>query len=210
MQSDNVEFGNSGPTGLTTRGRRGLAKVFSTGGAARICKVASRTVSKWFDAGRLRGYRIPGSADRRIPREELIRFMKEHGIPLGELEGEGGPPRVVLVGCAPVLAEAILVELPGWEGTTCASPFDAGIELALRQPDAVVIDHHLGRDVALYIAAWCRALRPETFVVHVAGEDDAAPPLWSVKRPCAAAAVAQLVLSLFHAQAERFAGEAAS
>ena len=55
-------------------------KVFTTGQVAKICKVAPRTVSKWFDSGRLKGYRIPGSQDRRIPREYLIRFLKEHGV----------------------------------------------------------------------------------------------------------------------------------
>ena len=65
-----------------------MKKVFTTGQVAKICKVAPRTVSKWFDSGRLRGYRIPGSQDRRIPREHLVRFLKEHGMPLGELESE--------------------------------------------------------------------------------------------------------------------------
>src|SRR4051812_21210164 len=60
-----------------------MKKVFTTGQVAKICKVAPRTVSKWFDSGRLRGYRIPGSQDRRIPREHLIKFLKEHGMPLG-------------------------------------------------------------------------------------------------------------------------------
>ena len=63
-------------------------KSFTTGQVAKICKVALRTVSKWFDSGRLRGYRIPGSQDRRIPREHLLRFLKEHGMPLGDLEAE--------------------------------------------------------------------------------------------------------------------------
>ena len=66
-----------------------MKKVFTTGQVAKICKVAPRTVSKWFDSGRLRGYRIPGSQDRRIPRDQLIKFLKEHGMPLGELEEEG-------------------------------------------------------------------------------------------------------------------------
>jgi len=55
-------------------------KVYTTGQVAKICKVAPRTVSKWFDSGRLKGYRIPGSQDRRIPREYLIVFLKEHGM----------------------------------------------------------------------------------------------------------------------------------
>ena len=55
--------------------------VLTTGDVARICNVAPRTVSKWFDSGQLKGYRIPGSKDRRIPVSELVRFMKTHNIP---------------------------------------------------------------------------------------------------------------------------------
>src|SRR5262249_50495709 len=74
-----------------------MKKVFTTGQVAKICKVAPGTVSKWFDSGRLKGYRIPGSQDRRIPREQLIRFLKEHGMPLGELEEEEWH-KVLLIG----------------------------------------------------------------------------------------------------------------
>jgi excisionase family DNA binding protein len=59
--------------------------VLTTGDVAKICHVAPRTVSKWFDNGQLRGYRIPGSKDRRIPVNELIRFMKVHNMPTAEL-----------------------------------------------------------------------------------------------------------------------------
>ena len=62
-----------------------VRKVFTTGQVAKICDVAPRTASKWFDSGKLAGYRIPLSNDRRVPRENLIRF-KENGMPLGELE----------------------------------------------------------------------------------------------------------------------------
>ena len=58
--------------------------VLTTGEVAKICNVAARTVSKWFDSGRLKGYRIPGSQDRRIPREYLIKFINEHGMPMPE------------------------------------------------------------------------------------------------------------------------------
>src|SRR5512145_296284 len=55
--------------------------VLTTGDVAKICNVAPRTVSKWFDSGQLKGYRIPGSKDRRIPLNELIRFMKANNMP---------------------------------------------------------------------------------------------------------------------------------
>ena len=63
-----------------------MKKVFTTGQVAKICKVAPRTVSKWFDSGRLRGYRIPGSLDRRIPREQLVRFLKANRLMPGRSE----------------------------------------------------------------------------------------------------------------------------
>jgi CheY-like chemotaxis protein len=56
--------------------------ILTTGDVAKICHVAPRTVSKWFDSGQLKGYRIPGSKDRRIPAGELIRFMKLHNMPM--------------------------------------------------------------------------------------------------------------------------------
>ena len=57
-----------------------MQTVYTTGQVAKMLKVAPRKVSKWFDSGRLRGYRIPGSQDRRIPREHLISFIKAEGL----------------------------------------------------------------------------------------------------------------------------------
>jgi len=70
-------------------------EVLTTGEVAKICNVAPRTVSKWFDSGSLKGYRIPGSRDRRIPATELIKFMKAHGIPLENISS--GRTRVLIV-----------------------------------------------------------------------------------------------------------------
>jgi excisionase family DNA binding protein len=58
---------------LLQKGRR----VYTTGQVAKICSVAPRTVSKWFDSGKLKGYRIPGSQDRRVPRWALLEFLRE-------------------------------------------------------------------------------------------------------------------------------------
>jgi two-component system response regulator RpaA len=76
--------------------------IFSIVQIAKICGVAPRTVCKWFDSGRLRGYRAPGSPDRRIPREFLIKFMVEHRMPLPAEFRQGQPD--MLEGVA-VLAE---------------------------------------------------------------------------------------------------------
>jgi two-component system response regulator RpaA len=63
--------------------------VFTTGEVAKMCKVAPRTVSKWVDSGRLRGYRIPGSPDPLVPRNDLSEFLKQHGMSLADLDRDG-------------------------------------------------------------------------------------------------------------------------
>ena len=119
-----------------------MKKVFTTGQVAKICKVAPRTVSKWFDSGRLRGYRIPGSQDRRIPREHLVRFMKDHGMPLGELEDE--TLKKVLIMCSsPELTQSLTGLLQPHEDyrvESAGSGFEAGIKAEQFHPDCIVID----------------------------------------------------------------------
>jgi len=60
---------------------------YSPAEAARICGVSVNTIHRCFDRGDLKGFRVPGSRYRRIPHEELWRFMRTHGIPLDRLEG---------------------------------------------------------------------------------------------------------------------------
>lgn len=62
--------------------------IYTTGQIAKACEVAPKTVNEWFDNSkgrlsddqRLRGYRIPGSRDRRVTRREIIRFLKVHDM----------------------------------------------------------------------------------------------------------------------------------
>ena len=61
-------------------------KVFTTGEAAELCKISQQTIIRCFDAGRLGGFRVPGSRFRRIPRADLIHFMQSNQIPTGLLD----------------------------------------------------------------------------------------------------------------------------
>jgi len=53
---------------------------YTTGKAAKICKLSQQTIIRNFDDGSIKGFRIPGSRFRRIPRRSLIEFTKEHGM----------------------------------------------------------------------------------------------------------------------------------
>ena len=156
-----------------------MKKVFTTGQVAKICKVAPRTVSKWFDSGRLRGYRIPGSQDRRIPREHLIRFLKEHGMPLGELEEEGWH-KILVIGAEPLFNQRIRELLPedeDYKYEVANSGFEAGIQAESFHPDTIIIDLAMGRSEALQISSNLRR-NPQyeaTMIIALASEDEANP-----------------------------------
>jgi excisionase family DNA binding protein len=118
--------------------------VLTTGEVAKICSVAPRTVSKWFDSGALHGYRIPGSKDRRIPLNQLIRFMKQHGMPLNGLMT--GSTRVLIVDDEQDIVEVlekILEDEAKYEVEVCKGGFQAGVTADKLRPHVILLDMHL-------------------------------------------------------------------
>ncbi|MFC1764593.1 helix-turn-helix domain-containing protein [Planctomycetota bacterium] len=115
-------------------------KVLTTGEVARICNVAPRTVSKWFDTGKIRGYRIPGSRDRRIPIDELQRFLKQHNMPA---EGLGvDHTRVLILADDTTDTRRLQDELstrPGYNVEWADNPFAAGLALQRLDPHVLVV-----------------------------------------------------------------------
>ena len=114
--------------------------VLTTGDVAKICHVAPRTVSKWFDNGQLRGYRIPGSKDRRIPVSELIRFMKIHNMPTSELAV--GKIRVLIADSNFKMASAladILRSKADYEVQIVQSNFETGSVIQKFTPHVLLI-----------------------------------------------------------------------
>ena len=115
--------------------------VLTTGDVARICNVAPRTVSKWFDSGQLKGYRIPGSKDRRIPLNELLRFMKENNMPSPSIPT--GEIRVLIVdsseNSAAEMAQALNAR-NNYEVQTVSSNFETGLVAQKFNPHVLLIN----------------------------------------------------------------------
>jgi excisionase family DNA binding protein len=121
-----------------------LKSVFTTGEVAEICNISQQTVIRCFDNGRLKGFRVPGSKFRRIPRDSLIQFMKENDIPLDQLEM--GKKRVLVVDDDPAIVEMLveLLERDGrFEVETAETGFDAGMRAERFRPDIIVLDYML-------------------------------------------------------------------
>jgi len=120
-------------------------QVFSTGEAATICKISQQTIIRCFDTGRLEGFRVPGSKFRRIPRESMIKFMRENDIPLDLLE-EMGRQKVLVVDDDPEIVELMVdvFERDGrFEVRTANSGYDAGVLTQEFRPDLMILDYML-------------------------------------------------------------------
>ncbi|NLF72247.1 MAG: response regulator [Candidatus Anammoximicrobium sp.] len=115
--------------------------VFTTGEAAKICKVSQQTIIRCFDNGSLKGFRVPGSKFRRIPRDQLFAFMRDNGIPTDALES--GKRKVLIVDDDEELVELLsdVFEKDGrFEVKTANNGFDAGMQVREFRPDLVVLD----------------------------------------------------------------------
>lgn len=132
--------------------------VLTTGEVAKICNVAPRTVSKWFDSGQLRGYRIPGSKDRRIPIDQLMRFMRAHGIPLNGLDT--GRRRILILDRDAAICDALrraLQEDAAYEVATAGSAIEAGALAQTFKPHVMVVDVGLPDIEASIVVRFFRA-----------------------------------------------------
>jgi two-component system, OmpR family, response regulator len=119
-------------------------QVFTTGEAAEVCNVSQQTIIRCFDSGRLNGFRVPGSRFRRIPRADLVRFMRDNDIPLDTLEP--GALRVLVVDDEPEiirLFEDTFGVDERFELETAANGYDAGRLTESFKPEVIFLDYML-------------------------------------------------------------------
>jgi len=121
-----------------------MKDLFTTGKAAEVCNVSQQTIIRCFDSGRLKGFRIPGSKFRRIPRHSLIQFMKENDIPLESIDS--GKKKVLIVDDDVEIVELIadvLIRDGRFDVRSATSGYDAGIITEQFRPDLILLDYML-------------------------------------------------------------------
>jgi len=124
-----------------------IKNLFTTGEAAEICNISQQTIIRCFDSGKLDGFRVPGSRFRRIPRDNLLRFMKENGIPLDNLaEDRPGKIKILIVDDDQEIVE-LMVDVLNRDGRfevrTATSGYDAGLVTQQFMPDVIILDYML-------------------------------------------------------------------
>jgi len=152
-------------------------KVYTTGEVSRICKVAISTVNKWFDSGRLKGFRVPGSRHRRIPRANLVTFLKQYGLPLQDSPLEAGPWTALVVARDPQLIRNLSKSLSAqgeFSVLVASSSFEVGITAEETTPDCIIIDLSVGLDAARQIGRKLRgrAGLQDPVLVAIVGRSD--------------------------------------
>ena len=118
-----------------------MQTVYTTGEAAKICKVSQQTIIRCFDTGQLKGFRVPGSRFRRIPREQLFIFMRENNIPTDALESQNR--KILLVDDDAEIVTLIqdMLQRDGrFEVRSANNGFDAGMMVKEYHPDLIVLD----------------------------------------------------------------------
>ncbi len=124
-----------------------MKNLFTTGEAAQICNISQQTIIRCFDSGRLDGFRIPGSRFRRIPREKLIKFMKDNGIPLDNFNTEKNGKIKVLIVDDDVEIVELMVDVLSRDGRfdlqTAGSGYEAGLKTEQFRPDVIILDYML-------------------------------------------------------------------
>lgn len=120
-------------------------ELYTTGEAAELCNLSQQTIIRCFDSGRLRGFRIPGSKFRKIPKDSLLKFMKENNIPLLNLQSTGRKRLLIVDDDADIveLMTDVLARDGRFEVRTASTGYDAGIMTQKFRPDLILLDYML-------------------------------------------------------------------
>ena len=149
--------------------------VLTTGDVAKLCHVTIRTVIKWFEKGHLKGYKIPGSRDRRFARSDVLQFMRDHGIPLTDRDAEPAAKKRLLVvddeEAILAVIEEYLRQIGMFEWQTAKNGYQAGLKTQSFRPHLLLTDYNLGDITGVQVAESVRATPElaETRIVVVSG-----------------------------------------
>lgn len=136
-----------------------MKTVFTTGEAAKLCRVSQQTIIRCFDSGQLKGFRVPGSRFRRIPRDNLYQFMTDNGIPTEDVFGKAKVRVLLIAGEGEAWFKELvprLNQVKQLEVQCSGKAFEAGFAVKAFQPELVLLDTALP---GLNGAAACQSLR---------------------------------------------------
>ena len=111
--------------------------------ASQLCKVSSKSIINWIEAGHIKAYKTVGG-HRRIKRTDLEEFMNRQGIPVPNVNSDGNRKRILVVDDDPIIVETIVQALEedafDYEVISAADGFEAGLQVNHFRPDLIILD----------------------------------------------------------------------
>jgi len=118
-------------------------EILTVSQASKYCKVSSKTIINWIDAGHLKAYKTVGG-HRRIKKEDLDQFLKEKGMPLPEETKMEEKKKILVVDDDKIIVETIVQALEedeyGYEMISASDGFEAGLQVNHFKPDLLILD----------------------------------------------------------------------
>jgi len=121
--------------------------LFTTSEVARVCGISKQKIVNLFDQGEIGGFKIPGppgskSRARRVPKKDLLEFMRKNNIPTDALEDTR--KRILVVDDDPASLELVCDVFRGrereYEIRTALNASDAAVLAGTFAPDLILLD----------------------------------------------------------------------
>jgi excisionase family DNA binding protein len=118
-------------------------EILTVSQASKYCKVSSKTIINWIDAGYIKAYKTVGG-HRRMKKEDLDQFLKEKGMPLPEEAKTEERKKILVVDDDKIIVETIVQALEedeyGYEMISASDGFEAGLQVNHFKPDLLILD----------------------------------------------------------------------
>lgn len=117
-------------------------KTLTSGEIASYCDVNLRTVIRWIESGKLKGFKLPGRGNNRILVEDFIEFLERHDMPIPDALKGIASPSVLIVDDEMPVAKSIqrVARRAGFDSYIATGGFQAGIMLSQYEPKVMTLD----------------------------------------------------------------------
>ena len=111
--------------------------------ACKYCKVSTKTIINWIEAGELSALKTAGG-HRRIKKDDLDKFLKKKGLSLPEGIKIEERKKILVVDDDRIIVETIVQALEedeyGYDLISAADGFEAGLQVSHFKPDLLILD----------------------------------------------------------------------
>jgi excisionase family DNA binding protein len=117
-------------------------KTLTSGEIATYCDVNLRTVIRWIESGKLKGFKLPGRGNNRVLVEDFIEFLERHEMPIPDALKGTVIPSILIVDDELPVAKSIqrVARRAGFDSYIATGGFQAGIMLSQYEPKVMTLD----------------------------------------------------------------------